>query len=105
MKKAIIGVVAIGVVLSAIIMYSPKSVEYIQGEKEIVEKEVTISELEKRIADAISASSTDIERKAQAAFQEKKLQLEKEIELSVTRQYKKEIEARETTLEKETGAY
>ena len=107
MTKSITGVVVIGVlVLSAIAWKSyvfEGTVQYIQGEKEVVEKEVTISELEKRISDAISASSTAIETEASKAYEEKKTQMQKEVELQVTRAYKAEIEARETKLEEEVS--
>ena len=82
-----------------------KEVEYTAPIMEVIEKEVTVEveTLEKRIEDALTASSTEIETEAQKAFEEKKLQMQKEIELEVTRAYRAEIEAREATLEAEVS--
>lgn len=72
---------------------------------EIVEKTVEISELEKRIADAQHASSTEIEEKAQEAYNEEKSRLLTEIELEVTRTYREEIEDREAKLEESVSSF
>jgi len=99
----IVVVACIGLV--AAYLYSPKAIEYVTPN--IVEKEVVkeVATLERRILDAQNASSTDIEREAQAAYEAKKQEILTSIELEVTREYKKEIEAREVELEKEVGEY
>jgi len=105
MKKIIAIGVVIGIVGLGVVTWKSYilegTVQYVQGE--VVEKEVTVSDLEKRISDAISASSTAIETEASKAYEEKKTQMHKEVELQVTRAYKAEIEARETKLEKEVS--
>jgi hypothetical protein len=74
---------------------------------EVIEKtvEVEVPELEKKIKQAIAASSTEIAADAQKAYEERETFLKKQIELEVTRAYRAEIEKRETQLEKETGEY
>lgn len=86
-------------------LYSPKAIEYVSPS--IVEKEVVkeVATLEKRIADAQTASSSAIETEAQKAYEARKQEMLTEIELEVTREYKKEIEAREVQLEKAVGEY
>lgn len=61
---------------------------------EVVEKEVTVEveTLDKRIADALHASSTEIEADAQKAYQYAKEQAELEIKTKVRDQYLAEIE-------------
>lgn len=73
--------------------------------EKVVEKEVVQSELQKRIADAQTASSTDIEQKAQKAYTEEKSRLLTEIELEVTRAYREEIEDREAKLEESVSSF
>lgn len=66
---------------------------------EVVTHEVPVDALTKRIQDAQTASSSAIEAQAKAAYDEEKQRLLLEIELQVTRDYRKEIENRESKLE------
>ena len=80
----------------------------VQGiQKEIVEKivEKEVPTLDKRIADAISASSTDIETKAQQAYEDAKKNAENEIALRIIEEYEKEVVALKVEKQKEIGTY
>lgn len=101
MKKYIAPVLVLGVILGGIALKGSR-VEYVNTET-VVEKEVPT--LEKRIETAITASSTEIEAEAQKAYEAAKKNAENEIALRITTEYKKEIEQKETDLEKEVGAY
>ena len=101
MKKYIAPVLVLGAILGGIALKGSR-VEYVNTET-VVEKEVPT--LEKRIETAITASSTEIEAEAQKAYEAAKKNAENEIALRITTEYKKEIEQKETDLEKEVGAY
>lgn len=103
MKPLVIAVIGTVVILGGVTLTQTSTTEYVQPT--VVEKEVTIEveTLHKRITDAITASSTDIESKAKQAYEETKAQLQKEVELEVTRTYRKEIEAKEESLEQEVS--
>ena len=97
-------VIAGGVILvGGMLTFKPNTVEYIKGETQVVEKTVEIETLQKRIDDAITASSTEIEIEAKKAYDETVAKEKKEVELEVTRKYRAEIEAREATLEEEVS--
>lgn len=100
-RKHIAIVIVLGVILGGIALTKPKTVEYIQGETHVVEK--TVETLQKRVDEAITASSTEIEIEAQKAYTEAKEQAQKEVELIVTSQYRKEIEEREAQLEEQVS--
>ncbi len=72
---------------------------------EPVEKVTTleVDMLKKQIEEAITASSTVIETEAKKAYDEKKSQMELEVELSVTRKFREELEARESELEEKVS--
>ncbi len=105
MKHIFIGVVTLGLISGGIYAYSNKvkTIEYIQGETQVVEKTVEVETLRKRIDEAIIASSTEIESEAQKAYNETKEQEQKKIELQVTSQYRAEIETREAELEEQVS--
>ena len=104
MKQVIILVTVVGLIAISWRYYAQEEViEYIQGETQVVEKTVEVETLQKRIGDAITASSTDIETQAQNAYNETKAQAQKEVELEVTRKYRAEIEAREAELEEQVS--
>lgn len=105
MKLVITLVIGLCVALGGAILIKNPTIEYVNQSPEVIEKTIEVPQLENRILDAIKASSTDIEAAAQEAYNEKKTQLEKEIELKITRAYREEIEAREVVLEKETKTY
>lgn len=106
MKQVIILVTVVGLIAISWRYYAQEEViEYIQGETQVVEKTVEVETLQKRVDEAITASSTEIEIEAQKAYTEAKEQIQKEIELNVTTQYRKEIEEREAQLAKETQVY
>ena len=103
-RKHIAIVIVVGLALGGVALIKKDSpIEYIQGETQVVEKTVEIETLQKRIDDAITASSTDIETQAQNAYNETKAQAQKEVELEVTRKYRAEIEAREAELEEQVS--
>lgn len=103
-RKHIAIVIVVGLALGGVALIKKDSpIEYIQGETQVVEKTVEVETLQKRIGDAITASSTDIETQAQNAYNETKAQAQKEVELEVTRKYRAEIEAREAELEEQVS--
>lgn len=80
----------------------------VQGiQKEIVEKIVEVpskeSEYEKRVREAINASSTEIQAAVEKAANDKRENMENEIRLQVTRQMKAELESQEETLEEKVS--
>jgi hypothetical protein len=103
MKHLVIGVIVIGLILGGITYTKKDKIQYTKGDTQIVEKTVEVETLQKRIDDAIHASSTAIESEAQKAFETKKMQLQTEIELEVTRAYRAEIEERESKLEEQVS--
>lgn len=70
---------------------------------EVVTKEVDA--LDKRIQDALTASSTEIEAESQKAYQSKKDMLMKEVELRIRTEYENELKAERIKIEKEIGTY
>ena len=98
MKLVITLVIVLGLALGGAILIKNPTIEYVNQSPEVIEKTIEVPQLENRILDAIKASSTAIEEEAQKAYDEKKTQMEKEIELAVTRAYREEIEAREIAL-------
>lgn len=107
MKRLAIAVIVVGLILGGIYIYKASSkVEYVKSaepEATSTPKVQTIEVLERRINDAIQASSTATEVESYKAYTDTKEQIEKEIELKVTSQYRAEIEAREAKLEKEVS--
>lgn len=101
---ALIAVVILGV---GGIALTPRTTEWVAAEIVEIEKEVTVEveTLDKRISDAITASSTDIETASQKAYEDMKTQMRKEIELQVRTAYENELKAKRIELEKEVGAY
>ena len=97
--KYITLVIVLGVILGGIAYYKGSVQTYTAPE--VVEKNVTVEveTLQKRIDDALTASSTEIETESKKAFDEKQKQLKTEVELNVTRKYRAEIEKREAELE------
>lgn len=63
------------------------------------------SDLTTRIEEAQAAAMGEVEAAAKAAYDEAKTQALKKIELDVTTAYRKEVEVKETQLEKEVGVY
>lgn len=108
MKKLITGIIAVAV-LAGIGFYqynkmAAASVVKYEAPK-TVEKEVTVDELNKRINDALEASSTEIETKAKNAYIAAEHQAQVEIELAVTSAYRAEVEKKEKALQKESVLY
>lgn len=102
MKKIILVVIVLGVIAGYYALNNER-LEYVQSEtiEKIVEKEVPT--LEKRIADAINASSTATEAVAKKAYEEAKEKAETEIALRITTEYRKEVEQREAELEEKVS--
>ena len=102
MKKTIIIVVLIAL-LGACAWYTTKKgsvTEYVQKTET---KEVLVDALDKQIADAIQASSTEIEIRAKNAYENAKHQAEAEVKLQVTTEYRKSLEAKEKELMKDAS--
>jgi len=89
------------VILGVGIYIFPQTEEYRATITEVVTQEVVteVDALEKRVTEAQSASSTEIEQAAQKAYDDEKKRMLTEIELMVTREYRKEVEAKEAELE------
>lgn len=100
----IVAVVLIGIGVSAYLgFYNTKeSYERVTETKEV---EVKVDALEKQIADAIQASSTEIEVRAQNAYEATKRQAEVEVELAVRTAYREKLEVKEKELQKESIDY
>ena len=64
-----------------------------------------VDALDGRIQDALTASSSDVEARAGAAYTNAKHQAEVEIKLQVTSAYRAELEKREKALQKESVTY
>jgi len=96
--------VVLGVVIANVL---PNKEEYRATITEVVTQEVEkeVDALSKRIADAQSASSTEIEEASKKAYEDKKNLMLKEIELEVRKQYEVELQAERVQLEKEVGTY
>lgn len=102
MKRLAIVVIVLAILGGIAYFYS--SVEEYTA-PEVVEKEVPVEvdTLQKRINDAKAAEEMNIEAKAYKAYLESREQQEKEVELKVTNEYKKEIDAHIQKLEKEVS--
>jgi len=102
MKKLLI--VAIALVAAAIWYFNSHAtpLSYTK-EAEVQQVQVEVDALEKRIEASIAASSTAIEARAKAAYENAKRQAEVEIRLQETTAYKMEIEKKEKELMKETS--
>jgi len=85
--------------------FFPAKIQYM--EPEVVEKEVTVEveALDKKIAEALTASSTDIEIKARKAYEDAKEQAELEITTRVRDQYLAEIESINLADKKKLDSY
>lgn len=103
----IVGIVALGGVLTfGPQMAKDRTTLYEAVEPpQTVEIEKEVPTLEMRVKSAQEAELEATEAVAQVAYDEAFNQAMLEIELSVTAQYKDEIEAREIELEKEVGVY
>lgn len=88
-----------GVILGGVTLIRPHTVEYVNSEPQTVETRVEVETLQKRIDEALNASSTAIEAAAKQAYDDAKLKAQTEVELEVTRAYNQEIDAREAELE------
>lgn len=103
MKRLAIVVIAVGLLGGAYLINDKVAVNYIAPTEVIKEVEKTVPELEKRIADALIASSTDIEAAMQEASQKAKTSIEAEIKLRVNRELQKELEIEESKLEEQVS--
>lgn len=81
----------------------PSTIEYITPEEVIVEKEVTIPEIQKREQDALTASSTEIQKAMEKAAQDAKNAMETEIKLNVNRTLQAELQEQELALEEKVS--
>jgi predicted outer membrane protein len=104
MKRILVlTLVGVGILLAGLYISTDTIVE--KSEPEIIERETVVSELEKRVSEAQNANLSDVQAKADSAYEEAYNQAMKEIELEVTKLYREEIEAKETELEKDVGIH
>lgn len=100
-----IALVAIVLIVGGVFVF-PWTTTY---QAEVITKTETVTEvksdLTNRIDEAQAAAMGEVEAAAQAAYDEAKTQALKKIELDVITAYRKEVEAKETQLEKEVGTY
>lgn len=102
MKNKIIVAVAL-VVVAAGAYYAKGSTNVIQYQKSVETVEVEVDALQKRLDDALTASSTEIEARANAAYNNAKNKAELETKLQATSAYRAEVEAQEKTLMKQVS--
>lgn len=102
MNKYVVITIVLGVILGGIALFYPSKIvvnntqpQEVKVEEKVVEKE----KLDALIEAALTASSTAIEAEAYEAYTETRRQLENEVMLNVTTEYRKQIEAREAELE------
>ena len=101
MKKIILVVIVLAALTGGYALTQKEPVEYIAPQ--VIEKEVEVETLQKRIDNAISASSTATEAVAKKAYEEAKEKAETEIALRITTEYRKEVEQREAELEEKVS--
>ena len=102
MKKTILIVVVVAL-LGAGAWYITTKGSVTKYVKQTETKEVLVDALDKQIADAIQASSTEIEIRAKNAYGEAKRRAEDEVKLQVTTEYRKSLEAKEKELMKDAS--
>jgi len=100
MKRSVMIVILGVVVLGGITLYKPQTIEITNEQKTV---EVVVPELQKRLQQAITASSTEIENAMEKASREAKASMEKEIEIQVIDKMQLELDAHRETLEKEVS--
>lgn len=108
MKRLLIALVGVGIAVGAFfVLTNVGSIVEVQNhiERVEVEKEVVVPELDKRVMEAQEAARDEIKAKAQQAYDMAYEQAMKEVKLSVVETYRKEVQAMETELSKEVGAY
>ncbi len=103
LKRLVIVGVVVAVILGGVTLIKPKTIEYVKGDTEVVEKTIEIETLQKRIDDAKVAEEMNTEATAYKMYLQTRAQIEKEIELKVTNEYKTEIDAKITELEKQVS--
>ena len=99
MKRLVIVVIVLAVILGGIALSRKSSVTVVNNEPQVIEKEVTVPELDKRVTEALTASSTEIEAAMQKASQKAKEAIESEIKLNVNRKMQAELKEQESKLE------
>ncbi len=95
----IVGLVSVGIWQSGAFA---KPTEYIR-QTETKEVKVEVDLFKKQVADSKAASSTEIEARAKAAYENAKYQAELEVELQVTSAYRAELEEKEKKLMEEAS--
>lgn len=104
MKKVLFAIGGVAALIG-VAYFVPSTTEYVaQGieVKEVV-KEVTVPELDKRVREAITASSTEIEHAANKAAEDKRAAMESDIKLRVINQMKAELEVLEAQEEEKVS--
>lgn len=104
--RQLIAVGILGLVLGGTVLYQKSKIAYqAPPEPETIEKEVVVSDLQKRIEEAQDAALDEIEAAAKSAYQRAYDQAMLEIELEVTSEFRGEIEEREKMLQASSTAY
>lgn len=108
MRRVVILLLGVGIVSAAgYAIFGSSTIEVVNPavEREVVVEEVTVDNIEARIAEAQEAARAEIETKAdemRAQYIDNEM---KTIEAAVLAEVEAELEARRIGLEKETGAY
>ena len=103
MKKVAILVIVLGVILGGIVLTKKETVVYQNAEPTVVEKEVDA--LQTEILKAQDSKKSEIEAKAQQAYQEAYDYEMQKVELEVIKASKTRLEERQKELEKATEHY
>ncbi len=91
------------IVTAGVIYFVPSTQEFVTERVVVEEKTVEVDTLQKRIDDAQAAALASTTAKAQAAYDAVLKEEAARIELEVRQAYRKELEAHEIELEKQTG--
>ena len=105
MKRLAIVVIVLAVILGGIALNKTKTIEYVQNEPVVVEKEVEVDALEEAIKTAQETQNDAIKAIATKAYDEAYNQEMKKVELEVIKSFGEKLDARQTELEKETKVY
>ena len=105
LKALLIAVIVTGGAFYVLSFNIGNKTPYVAPEKEVVEVEKTVSELDTRIEEAQEAAKTEIENKAQQAYQDLYEQLMLEVKTTITDEYLKEIEESNLEDKKKLDSY
>ena len=105
MKRLAIVVIVLAVILGGIALNKTRTIEYVQNEPTVVEKEVEVDALDTEIKSRQNAVSEATEAIGKKAYEDAVEQENKKIELQVIKEFNEKLNARQIELEKETKVY